>query len=469
MILLGFSNLRRTKLRTFLTTLGVVIGIGTLTSMVSFGTGMQKNITDTFQNNDLFTSLTITPEKIDLENLSSGDPAAIEDIFKSKPILLTDSVLETIRKISGVEVAYPNITFPAKIKIENDSTNTNIQAMPARMRNYKPFNDLLAGTFFTSDSSKSIVIRQGILRRLNIILDEKNSQTTLSSKDSAEGKRILPPDSIIGKTIKLISVTINPSKVPAAMIGFLSKNPEMPFDEIVNEYKICGILKKASSFGSNFFRGGVIIPVKTAEEIPRLGFSSVWELLNKKQKKGSYSSIHVKLSDISRMDKVRKELENMSLNVFSISDQLKEIKRAFLIFDTILGAIGAIALIVAGLGIINTMVMSILERKREIGIMKAIGGSEKDIKMIFFVEAAVIGFTGAIFGLVLGWIVTRIANLVVNSQIVPQGELPVNLFYFPWWLIFGAILFSLLISLAAGLYPAIHAARIDPVRALRHD
>jgi putative ABC transport system permease protein len=89
--------------------------------------------------------------------------------------------------------------------------------------------------------------------------------------------------------------------------------------------------------------------------------------------------------------------------------------------------------------------------------------------MIFFVEAAVIGLVGALFGLVLGWIVTKIANLVMNLQIIPDVAEPVNLFYFPIWLILGAIAFSILISLAAGLYPAMRAARIDPVKALRHD
>ena len=116
-----------------------------------------------------------------------------------------------------------------------------------------------------------------------------------------------------------------------------------------------------------------------------------------------------------------------------------------------------------------TMVMSILERTREIGIMKAIGGSEKEIKLIFFVEAGFIGTLGAIFGLILGWLVTRIANQIVNAKLIPQDELPVDLFYFPLWLLLGATAFSILISLAAGLYPAIRAARIDPVKALRHD
>ena len=209
--------------------------------------------------------------------------------------------------------------------------------------------------------------------------------------------------------------------------------------------------------------------MRSAEAIPRLGFSSVLDLLGGGGKPGAYSTIYVRVERIADTKSVRDAIEKAGLNVFSFADQLKEIRRGFLVVDSILGAVGTIALIVAALGIANTMVMSILERTREIGIMKAIGGSEAEIKTIFFVEAAAIGVAGALLGLALGWGVTRVANLVVNARLLPEGEAPVNLFYFPVWLILGAIAFSVFVSLVAGLYPAIRAARIDPVEALRHD
>ena len=107
--------------------------------------------------------------------------------------------------------------------------------------------------------------------------------------------------------------------------------------------------------------------------------------------------------------------------------------------------------------------------RSEIGIMKAIGGSELQIRSIFFVEAGTIGFMGALGGLGLGWLITRVADIFVNAKITGSGNDPVNLFYFPAWLIVGAILFSIVISLLAGLYPAVRASRIDPVEALRHN
>jgi putative ABC transport system permease protein len=132
-------------------------------------------------------------------------------------------------------------------------------------------------------------------------------------------------------------------------------------------------------------------------------------------------------------------------------------------------AVGSIALAVASLGIMNTMVMSILERTREIGIMKAIGGSDSDVRRIFLIEAAVIGVIGGIAGLMLGWAVGRIINFGANQYIVSQGGTAGNLFSIPAWLIGSAIAFSILVSLGAGAYPARRAARLDPIQALRHD
>jgi len=209
--------------------------------------------------------------------------------------------------------------------------------------------------------------------------------------------------------------------------------------------------------------------LKHQKKIPSLGFNNVWDLLGDDLPGDNYGSIYVRVKDMKMTKGVVDTLKHKGLNVFAFSEELKEIKRAFMIMDSLLGAIGLIALVVAALGIINTMLMSILERTREIGIMKSIGGSEGEIKIIFFVEAASIGLIGAIFGLGLGWLVTRVANAVMNSQLRPQDLPSVDLFSFPLWLMLGAIAFSVFISLAAGLYPAIRAARIDPVKALRHD
>jgi putative ABC transport system permease protein len=113
--------------------------------------------------------------------------------------------------------------------------------------------------------------------------------------------------------------------------------------------------------------------------------------------------------------------------------------------------------------------MSILERYKEIGIMKAVGASDGDVKKIFLFESGAIGFLGGVLGLALGWLVSMLINQIVNYFMAKQGVPFIDYFSFRWWLCFGAIVFSILISLAAGIYPTMRAARVDPVVALRHD
>jgi putative ABC transport system permease protein len=469
MIQMGFSNLWRTRLRSILTIMGVIIGIGALTSMVSFGTGMQKNFTDAFRKSDLFTSMNITPKKINLNELSQGDLSGLGDLLDEDVKPLDDSLLQSIREIPGVEIAFPEETFPGRLQIGKNETTANIQPFPAIMGQYPPFNSLLGGKYYSDDTSRIIIMKWETLRNMGLVVEDPEVTLLLTNQDTLKGVRIVPADSLIGKQIKIITATINTDvlKNPLSILV----NPKFePFSETEITFTLGGILHRSDEFSLFRFRGGAFIPLETADSVPRLSFSSVWDMLNTDDREeGTYGSIYVRIKKMEDMTRVRQEIEKLGVAVFSISDQLKEMKRAFLIIDSLLGAIGAIALIIAGLGIINTMIMSILERTREIGIMKAVGGSEGQIRLIFFIEAGFIGLIGAIFGLGLGWLVTRIANLVMKSVLPPTDLPPVDLFYFPVWLLLGAIAFSVMVSLAAGLYPAVRAARIDPVKALRHD
>ncbi len=465
LIQMGFSNLWRTKLRSVLTILGVVIGIGALSSMISFGVGMQKNITDAFKKNDLFTSLNVTAKNINLEELSSGNIGDIKDKLEKPAIPLNDSVVNIIQEIPGVAVAFPEIGFPVRLNYKGKETNVSLSAIPLGMKDFYPFNEIKIGNFFMSDSSFQLILKEKTLKELGFRIKTNKNDTSTSN-----GKYILlDADSVIKSSIEVISKDIDVRGILRNPFMALMGEPKLPFRDTVIPFKICGIIAENENFGFNRFGGGVYIPIETSRKIPKLGFNSVWDLLGNKKQGENYGSVYVRVKDIKQTQSVVDTLKHKGLNVFALSEQLKEIKRAFMIMDSLLGAIGLIALIVAALGIINTMLMSILERTREIGIMKSIGGSEGEIRVIFFVEAASIGLIGAIFGLGLGWIVTRIANVVMNTQLRPQDLQPVDLFSFPLWLILGAIAFSVIISLAAGLYPAARAARVDPVKALRHD
>jgi hypothetical protein len=183
-----------------------------------------------------------------------------------------------------------------------------------------------------------------------------------------------------------------------------------------------------------------------------------------------YELAVVRVADPVHLAEVRQKITDLGFGSFSIVDELDEIRTVFLIIDSVLGLLGGISLLVASFGIANTMIMSILERTREIGIMKAIGAEDREIKLIFFVEAAVIGVVGGVVGVLLAWGISAVANrLAYRFVLKPQGASFIDFFDLPLYLTVGAILFALLVSIAAALYPASRAARIDPVRALRHD
>jgi putative ABC transport system permease protein len=166
---------------------------------------------------------------------------------------------------------------------------------------------------------------------------------------------------------------------------------------------------------------------------------------------------------------VESAIRKLGFNTFSILDATRSLRRFFAVLDLFLGVFGSLALAVAALGIVNTLVMAILERRREIGIMKAIGASDGDVKKLFFAEAAVLGLFGGMLGVALGWLIGRVINVGANLYLSRQNLPPENLWSVPWWLVVGAMVFAVAVSMIAGLYPAARAARLHPVEALRYE
>lgn len=470
---LALENLWRTRLRTVLTTLGVVIGIGALVSMVSFGSGIQHNIAGEFRELELFTLIQVLPGEIDLSDPLASGIQAMEGGVE----VLDDDTIAALEQIPGVELVYPEVSFAAKLSLgdeESDTTadeesHTTVRALPAGIRDFKPFSDLPYGRFFESDDAREIVVSQSLLEDLGIRLTDVPTSGGRAREDTTVTYQMLHSDEVLGRTLSLATSVIDGSALMQSFARFDVSTGDLPVREEVTELTIVGILERSSGFTSMGLGGRAIIPPETAEQIPRLAISSVWDLIGGDGEDSGYSSISVRVTTMQDLDAAKEGIEALGLSTVTIADHLEDVRNAFVVLDALLGAVGTIALLVAGLGIANTMVTSILERTREIGVMKAIGGGEWDIRRIFFVEAAAIGLLGGVLGLVLGWLVTRLANLIANAYIRPYGVEPTDLFYMPVWLILGAVGFAVVVSLLAGIYPAARAARVDPVTALRHD
>ncbi len=255
---------------------------------------------------------------------------------------------------------------------------------------------------------------------------------------------------------------------------------------VAHTFKIAGVLKTELKEGPGqgglrglLPRSGIYVPLPAArawvlEHRTPMGQVAL-ELARQSGVLGDaesegYDSAVVRVDDPVALTEVRKRLTDSGFSSFSIVDELEQLRTVFLILDSVLGLLGGISLLVASFGIANTMIMSILERTREIGIMKAIGAEDREIKLIFFVEAAVIGLTGGVIGTLVAWGVDGLANRLAYRFILkPQGASYVDFFFSATLAFRGCDLFALGVSILAALYPAARAARIDPVKALRHD
>jgi len=463
----SFSNLARRRLRTFLTTFGVVIGIGALVSMFAFGQGVQKNVAGKFKELELFNYVNVLPATVQEQSQRKpalGPSAALRvnsvEGMKEEPQqapVLDDDLIQRMTQIEGVESAFAEIRFPAMVRLREKERFSLVQVLPANVCQAGLSKLLAAGEPYASDDANCLIISDSLLHGMKI----KDAKT------------------VIGEKVELSTLRFDPNLFSPAAIASVMQGNELPFSRDSYTFTIVGVTERTGFGGFVPVRSDIFIPPGPSEKMKKISLTNIGDFFSaadrlgqgdpaSRERKG-YSLVTVKLSSAKYVQPVKQQVEDWGFKTFALIDELKEIKRAFIFMDMFLFAVAMIGITVASLGIINTMVMSILERYREIGIMKAVGASDRDVKKIFFFESGVIGFLGGIFGLALGWAVSVVINQVANFFLAKQAVPYADYFSFPWWLCLGAVAFSIMVSLAAGIYPTLRAARVDPVVALRHD
>jgi putative ABC transport system permease protein len=445
----ALTSLGKRRLRTFLTAAGVTIGIGALVCMISFGKGMQKNVTEAFKSADLFNSIMVMPGG---PSEAVGDPDE-RGARRAVPAARTDAVLDdaavaAIGRIPGIVSAYPEVNFPALVSLEGEEEFRLVQVVPAAVA-ASPAVRVKWGRTYTTDSEAGVIVSRSFARRLG-------------AKD---------PAAVVGKTLRITSVSFDIGKLASLDLSKLFTGGGLPVAQEHYDFPILGVTE-ATAFGGGgpgLGQNDVFMPPGPARGIKKLPITSVWDVFRMTEGGLGYSAVSVKLGSLRDLETVKSKVRGMGFSTFALADQFEEVTKAFFFMDMILAAVGMIAIVVAALGIVNTMVMSILERFREIGVMKAVGAGDGDIKRIFFFESGAIGLLGGAAGCLLGWATSLLINRIVNIYLARQGVPYVEYFAFPLWIFLGAMGFSLLVSLAAGIYPARRAARVDPVVALRHD
>ena len=489
---LSLRNLREAKLRATLTSMGVIVGVAVIVTMVSFGLGLQRNMLSRFRALDFFNEIRVFGKSVFTMAMTNVDPKLRRDenpgdrrgpAFRANDAptrILDDAAVAEIQKIPGVAYVEPDINFNVYVRC-------NGRVAP----------QTVAGASIPNSSSRFKIFAAGKM------LSSTNADEAVIDDAVAETCGFAKPADAIGQTIELLTTrgeTTNENKTAKdeadksdedsgfSFFGLpIEDNNAPPANALSGRtLRIAGVLGHEKREGAAqggpaglMMNAAVYVPLPIARDWQRKHRNPMGEValalakqsgqLNEQQNEG-YGSAVVRVSDPVALTEVRKRIQEKGFASFSIVDQLDQIRTVFLIIDSVLGLLGGISLLVASFGIANTMIMSILERTREIGIMKAIGAEDREIKLIFFFEAAVIGLTGGILGCLAAWGIDALANRLAYRFILkPQGASFVDFFSLPPWLWLGAILFALGVSILAALYPASRAARIDPVRALRHD
>ncbi len=453
---LAGRNLREALLRNSLTTLGIAVGVASLVAMLSLGVGLQELANKRLSRSGLFDAVFVSTR---MGQRGFGRPSRPEPASTSPAKTLDEEARQKIAGLADVVEVHPEIRFPTEIQFEGKLFSTTVAGIPSSARTDGAF-DGMKGAFFSGPNVDEAILQIEFARDLSN-----------------------QPDSLIGKDLTLryaerqpLPAELNAGKSNARAGGASPHSEEgdlSPGFSIVpreKTFRIVGIVETEPATGiGGFGRGRLLIPMQVAETLRIAQANDLRQILRGTSSKPTYDSLTVRVKGPSQVKAVEDGIQGMGFTTFSLLDATKSLRQVFAVFDLLLGIFGSLALAVASLGIINTLVMAILERRRDIGILKALGAADRDIRRLFFAEAGVMGLLGGILGVTLGWLIGSALTFGTNVYLRRQELPPINLSSIPWWMVASAIAFSVAVSLAAGIYPASRAAKLNPVEALRYE
>lgn len=380
-------------MRTFLTILGVGVGIGAVLFLVSLGYGLQNLILNRITSADALLSLDVTPATANVIALNEKSLAEI-------------SALPEVAEIS------PQANFSSQLSYGELTVDGSLYAVNSSFFRLSGLQVKL-GSFFTRPEVKEAVISTTMAKLLNLSpADALNKEVNLvlfMPKTDGEDEEILEP----------------------------IRRPD--------RYKIVGVVEDEAT-------GYIFVPLNTLADL----------------KIDNYAAVKVKVSDSAKMGAARDSIINKGFLASALSDTIEQARKIFRIIQIVLALFGLVALAVSAIGMFNTMTITLLERINEIGIMRSIGASSRDIFSLFVIESVVMGFLGGVGGLVIGYLAGELFNLFVNILARSFGGQVMDLFFRPLWFILVILVFSTTIGFLTGIYPARRASKLNPLEALRY-
>jgi putative ABC transport system permease protein len=462
---LAARNLREAVLRNSLTTLGIAVGVASLVAMLSLGVGLQELASTRLSRSGLFDAVFVTTQT----NIRAfgGPPRASADRVSTQPARkLDEEARRQLAEIKNVVEVYPEVRFPTEVQFEGKPYMTTVAGIPASARADGAFDEM-KGVFFSGPEAHEAILQIELARDLSKQTDSligKDLVLRYAEKQTLPAEDSVPGRSKTNRSAANDSATTNTVSSDAPAAGGFSLVPR----EL--KLRIIGVVETepATGFGG-FGRGRLLIPLRIAQNLRIAQPTDMREMLRGNTGKPTYETLTVRVSSPKAVQGVEDTIKDMGFGTFSILDATKNMMLFFTVFDSLLLIFGSLALTVASLGIVNTLVMAILERRREIGILKALGAADRDVRRLFFVEAGAMGLLGGVLGVAMGWLIGRALTIGTNAYLKRQELPPIDISSIHWWMVALAIGVSFFVSLAAGMYPASRAARLNPVEALRYE
>ena len=442
LVRLILGNLSRRKARVALTAIGVVIGTAAVVILVSLAIGLQRNANEQLYGIGDLTQIQVSPAYEMMEGGMvvqgvGGGGGGMGIPGEPQPArLLTNSALDEIRGIPGVASVIPREYLMTGVLVKYQKLEGGVSIIGVDTPDLAELG--LEATEGTTELGRGTVVIGGMVP--NNFYDPR----------IRPGQEPPPPPQLYGQQIQ---VTV------------------LKWDSQGNEIRknfslrVAGVLKETR--GESDWT--VYFPL---EQVKALNEWSMGRRIN--YNKDGYGQVVVKVQDVEQVLDISEQITDMGFQAFTPQSFVQGINNFYVILQFIFGGVGAIALLVAAIGIANTMAMSILERTREIGLMKAVGATNRDVLAIFLGEAAGIGFIGGFGGVIIGWLAGQAINVIaivyLANQAGQQGGIPPSVaVYTPFWLPLFALIFSTIIGMISGLYPALRAATMIPVMALKYE
>jgi ABC-type antimicrobial peptide transport system permease subunit len=454
---MGLKNLFRRKTRTILTILGVVIGTAAIVVMVSLGIGMNESYDQQIKQMGSLNIINVSLYK------NSPDGANVQ----TKKVTLDDKAIEAIRQIEGVKDVTPTLESFGKLVSGKYMAYTPILGINAKsMANFD--YKIAQGRLLQEGDSDTIIIGGMIPQnffnpkvRFRTMNDKppvnvlKDKLELTFNMDYGEKRRQNDSDQANKKPAKLY-------KIKGA--GILATSNDYQKDGYI--YMDITELKKLMKDSSDSQSQGRL----------SFGMGNISE--------DTYQQALVYVEDFRKVEEIQKQIDDMGFGTRSLSDVRKSMQKQSETLRIILGGIGAVSLLIAAIGITNTMIMSIYERTREIGVMKVLGCKMGNIRRLFLFEAGVIGLLGGIAGITLSYIASFVLNSVGGNIMGNKGVNPdmgmymmdgmqqaaqqsTKISVIPVWLALFSILFAILIGIISGFMPARRAMKLSALEAIK--